>query len=127
MSLTAAALVRPLPELSALLPFNPGSPRKPVIVVDTREQTPLLFSRLSSTTGTLATGDYSIAGAEELFSVERKTIGDLVSCCTGPRRERFERELHRLRGFRFKRLLVIGRRTDVEAGRYYSKLPATSV
>lgn len=41
---------------------------------------PLPFSRLQSRAGTLAGGDYSIAGLENrgLFAVERKSIEDLV-------------------------------------------------
>ena len=99
----------------------------PIIVVDTREQTPLSFGRLASVVGTLTTGDYSFVGGQELFAVERKTIQDLVSCCTGENRERFARELHRLRGFRFKRLLVIGSLEAIQAGHYPSKISPRSV
>lgn len=91
----------------------------PVIIVDSREQTPLVFQHLPARPGTLATGDYSLAGAEELFSIERKSIPDLVSSCT-VERERFERELHRLRGFRFARLLVVGSEAQIRAHRYRS-------
>ena len=69
-------------------------------MVDTREQEPLIFQRLSSIQGALTAGDYSVAGMEDLFSIERKTVSDLVGCCMGANRERFERELHRLRGYR---------------------------
>jgi ERCC4-type nuclease len=93
---------------------------KPVIIVDTREQTPLAFTNLPARPGTLATGDYSFAGAEELFSIERKSIPDLISSCT-TERERFERELHRLRGFRFARLLIVGAEAEVRAHNYRSK------
>jgi ERCC4-type nuclease len=68
-----------------------------------------------------------VAGLEDLFSVERKTIPDLVSCCTGANRARFERELHRLRGYRFKRLLVIGTESDIRQGRYFSGVNPASV
>jgi len=98
----------------------------PTMLVDTREQTPLLFSRLPSVRGTLTTGDYSIVGGEDLFSVERKSIPDLVASVTGER-ERFERELHRLRGYRFKRLLVVGTRGEVESHRYRSNASPKSV
>src|ERR1700736_2825356 len=83
------------------------------IVIDTREQAPLVFSHLQSMRGTLTTGDYSIQGLQELFSIERKSVGDLVGCCMGENRQRFEKELHRLRGFRFKRLLVVGSRHEI--------------
>jgi ERCC4-type nuclease len=48
-------------------------------VVDVREQTPLVFTRLQAVSGTLYSGDYSIQGLEAIFSVERKSIEDLVS------------------------------------------------
>lgn len=44
-----------------------------------------------------------------------------------PNRERFARELHRLRGYRFKRLLIIGTREDIAAGRYHSKIAPKAV
>ena len=75
-----------------------GADILPTIVVDTREQAPLTFTRLVSIPGTLTSGDYSFCGGEELSAIERKSIADLVACCMGSNRERFFRELHRLRG-----------------------------
>ncbi len=93
---------------------------KPTIVIDSREQTPLVFGQLPTVTAGLVTGDYSIAGLEDHFAIERKTIVDLVgSVIQG--RERFERELCRMRGYEFRRLLITGTREDIEAGRYFSK------
>jgi len=63
----------------------------------------------------------------DLFAVERKTVADLVSCCVGENRERLERELHRLRGCRFARLLIVGTREEIEAGSYRSRIPPASV
>jgi DNA excision repair protein ERCC-4 len=100
---------------------------RPVIVTDTREQEPLTFTRLKAIRGTLQSGDYSFLGGQELFAVERKSIADLVSCCVGDNRERFEHELHRLRGMRFKRLLIVGDRRDIEQGRYRSNIKPSSV
>jgi ERCC4-type nuclease len=77
--------------------------------------------------GTLMSGDYSVAGLEALFAVERKSIGDLVSCCIGQNRERFERELHRLRGFRFKRLLIVGSEAEISKGNYHSNIKPAAV
>ena len=99
----------------------------PVIVIDSREQEPLSFSRLQCRTGTLTSGDYSVCGLEHLFAVERKTISDLVGCCIGQNRERFERELHRLRGFRFKRLLVVGTEAQIQQGQYCSNIKPQAV
>jgi DNA excision repair protein ERCC-4 len=117
---TADPRLKPELTLPALRSLGELSDAKPTIVVDNREQTPLIFTRLASVEGTLYSGDYSVLGLEDLFSVERKSIDDLVGCCTGENRERFERELHRLRGFRFKRLLIIGSRGLIEVQRYRS-------
>jgi len=100
---------------------------RPMILVDSREQSPLVFTRLQAITGTLYSGDYSIAGLENLFAIERKSIDDLVNCCLSSNRERFEHELHRLRGYRFKRLLVVGSREDIAAGLYHSRIASKAV
>ena len=84
---------------------------KPVIITDTREQTPLHFTHLRSERATLGTGDYSVRGLEEAFSVERKSLPDLVGSLTRER-ARFMREMHRLRGYQFARLLIVG--TEME-------------
>lgn len=75
----------------------------------------------------MISGDYSVAGLEDLFSIERKTVADLVGCCMGDNRERFERELHRLRGYRFKRLLVVGSEAEILAGQYHSNINPKAV
>jgi ERCC4-type nuclease len=100
---------------------------RPRIVVDSREQDPLRFIHLQSVRGALYSGDYSVCGLEEHFAIERKSLDDIANCClTGPR-DRFEHELHRLRGFRFKRLLIVGNREDIAAGRFHSRINPKSV
>lgn len=79
----------------------------PTIITDTREQTPLVFGNLPSEAGTLQSGDYSVKGLEHEIAIERKSIADLCQSVTRGR-ERFERELHRLRGFPFARILIVG-------------------
>jgi len=86
------------------------------LITDTRERAPLHFQHLEAVPGTLQTGDYSIHGLEHLFSIERKSIADLVT----RDHKRFERELHRLRGFHFKRLLIVGTEKEIRSGDYYS-------
>jgi DNA excision repair protein ERCC-4 len=120
-------LAREIPTLPALRCLGDLAGVRPIIIVDTREQTPLPFARLASERGTLTTGDYSFRGGEEVFAVERKSIADLVACCVGENRERFFRELHRLRGFRFKRLLIVGTRDEIEAGQYRSAITPRAV
>lgn len=115
---------RPLPALRGLARL---ADLQPVLIVDTRERVPLQFTRLQSRRGTLHTGDYSFAGGEDLFAVERKTIADLVGCCVGNGRARFFRELQRLRGFRFARLVVIGAPADIQSHRYRANLTPAAV
>lgn len=100
---------------------------RPTIVIDSREQAPLTFTRIASVPGTLYSADYSVQGLEHLIGIERKSIDDLSSCCMGANRARFERELHRLRGYRFARLLVIGSREDIVSGRYCSQIAPKAV
>ena len=116
-----------LPMLPALAGLARLKDCRPVVLVDTREQTPLTFTRLPSVSGTLTTGDYSFAGCEELFAIERKSIADLVACCVGDNRDRFFRELHRLRGYRFKRLLIVGSREEIERAEYRSRITPAAV
>lgn len=99
---------------------------RPVVVIDTREQAPLPFRNLPTITDGLQTGDYSVVGLEHLIAVERKSVADLVGCVTRER-ERFERELHRLRGYRFRRLLVVGVEAEVSQHRYRSCASPKSV
>lgn len=113
--------------LPALKCLGELSEVKLVLVIDSREQEPLRFTHLAVEIGTLQSGDYSFRGGEELFAVERKSVGDLVGCCVGDNRDRFFRELHRLRGFKFKRLVIVGSRKAIEAGDYRSKLNPKAV
>lgn len=118
-------------KLPALQPLKTKLPdlsgKLPRIIVDTREQTPLVFTRLASEVSGLTTGDYSFSGGETYMAVERKSVADLVGCCTGVDRARFERELHRLRGFKFKRLLVVGYAYEISEHQYRSRLNPEAV
>jgi len=63
---------------------------RPVVLVGTREQNPLDFSRFAGWFAgierkALKLGDYSIAGLEDLCVVERKDLSDLVHSCTTDR------------------------------------------
>lgn len=100
---------------------------RPVVVIDSREQEPLPITRLATVRAGLQSGDYSFLGAEHLFGIERKSIADLVGCCMGESRLRFEREMHRLRGFRFKRLLIVGPKWMIEGQRYKSQIKPKAV
>ena len=90
------------------------APALPRLIVDTREQAPLTFEHLEAEPGTLTTGDYSIHGLQSRFAVERKSVQDLVGSLTQGR-DRFTRELERMRGMDFARLLIIGTPFDLQA------------
>jgi ERCC4-type nuclease len=69
---------------------------KPVLLVDTREQDPLDFSRFRGWFAgiekrPLELGDYSLAGLEKFCVVERKELGDLVQSFSTSRASFVER------------------------------------
>lgn len=98
-----------------------------ILTIDTREQLPYEFRAATSKhidfeimRGTLPEGDYSARlvdedGPEFTAIVERKSLGDLYSTLTHGR-ERFERELERLRPYGFKALIIEGSLADIAAG-----------
>lgn len=100
-------------------------------IIDSREQTPVLLKLnekgdiLNSQVGTLYTGDYSIKGFEDLIAIERKSLSDLMGCI-GSGRERFEKEIQRLRGYEVKSIVVEGSWHDIETGNYRSKVKPTA-
>ena len=98
----------------------------PVLVVDTREQTPLTFS-LPTERGTLTTGDYSLKGLERFVAIERKSPDDLVGCLKSGERERFERELSRGRGLDYFALVIEADLLTLSRGEYTSKMSPKAV
>jgi len=92
----------------------------PVVLCDTREKLPLPVGRLRVIRDTLPTGDYSYGSGEESFCVERKSLDDLAQSLTRDR-DRFCRELQRLKAYEFRRVVVIGTRKDIEEHRYKSE------
>jgi ERCC4-type nuclease len=114
-------MIQSLPELKT--PKLPDASWKPTIIVDSREQTPLVFSFPSITAG-LVTGDYSVKGLEDDFAVERKTLPDLFGSLTSGRK-RFMRELQRMRAHPFRRLLIVGSENEIQRGssRYHGINP----
>ncbi|MGE4424742.1 MAG: ERCC4 domain-containing protein [Pseudodesulfovibrio sp.] len=100
-----------------------------VVVIDSREQLSLDFSRwgdVSTETGMLTAGDYSLRGLEDKFALERKSIPDLVASITTGR-ERLIRELERLRGYEVKAIIVEGTLEQVARHEYRSRTSPESV
>ncbi len=98
----------------------------PIIVVDSREQFPWRFENLPTEPGTLNTGDYSIRNLTHLISIERKSLPDLLACI-GRERDRFKRELQRLKAYRFRALIIEASHADLEAGEWRSQLKPSHV
>ena len=96
------------------------------IITDCREQNPWNFYNNIIETATLNSGDYSIKGFEDYFAVERKSLADFIACC-GRERERFKRELSRLRGYWVKAVVIEGSMDQIIAGDYRSKINPASV
>jgi len=94
------------------------------IIRDTREQAPFTFGGYDCEvqSGTLTTGDYSLAGLSDRCAVERKSLDDLLGCLTGEGRERFERELARAAGLDCFAVVVEASMQDMAEGRYRSKM-----
>lgn len=97
-----------------------------IAVIDSREQKPLNLEIkpgevLSSTKGTLYTGDYSIRGLEDHVAIERKSLDDLMGCI-GKGRERFEKEIVRMRGYQVKGIVVESDWATIESGSYRSRV-----
>ena len=93
------------------------------IVVDSREQCPFRFEGFNAvvTVGALEAGDYSLAGFERRVAIERKSLPDLVACL-GVERERFARELARLRGYDCAAVVVEATADDLRAGHFRARL-----
>ena len=91
---------------------------EPTIVIDTREQTPLEISAYPTERDGLPVGDYGIRGFSDwgnpAFIIERKSLPDLCGTL-GKGRERFMREVEKLRQFGFRALLIEGTPFEAEA------------
>jgi DNA excision repair protein ERCC-4 len=107
------------------LPKEP-KPENLTAVIDTREQLPLDLSPLKVTTGTLATGDYSLAGLESIIAIERKSEPDLLGCI-GTDRARFDREVQRLLAYPVRALVIESSWQKLEAGVWRSRVVPKSV
>jgi len=94
------------------------------ILIDTREQLPFSFSRFQVETerAALPAGDYSMTGFEDRVAIERKELNHLIACLKGDNRDRFERELTKLRFHDLAAVVVEASLEDVSKGRYRSEM-----
>lgn len=103
------------------------------ILVDTREQLPYDFARFVGgeidiilKSATLPEGDYAIDMGQPWAIVERKSLSDLITCLSGER-DRFERELFRLRAYPHAWVIVEGNLDQIVLGQYRSQMSAMAV
>lgn len=98
------------------------------VLIDSREQHPWTFRGFTANadkdyrplvidcrTATLPTGDYSIAGFENYITIERKSLSDAFGTFTHDR-ERWERELERMRSIASCHVVIEGDWEAVSAG-----------
>ncbi|MFW6052967.1 MAG: ERCC4 domain-containing protein [Desulfosalsimonas sp.] len=94
------------------------------IITDSREQAPYTFDRwqVEVERAGLPAGDYSLAGFMDRVAVERKSIDDLVNCLKEKERDRFERELAKLRVYELGAVIVEANLQDLAKGFYKSEM-----
>jgi DNA excision repair protein ERCC-4 len=98
-----------------------------IVVCDTREQHEWTFSPdIQVVSKALPAGDYSIQGHEKSISLERKTLSDLVNCLIHDR-DRFFRELVKLKSYRRKAVVIEASVADVFEMRYKSEAHPYSI
>ena len=84
-----------------------------VVLCDSREQIPPPFpDGVTLERASLPTADYTTHALRLIAVVERKSIGDFASTITQGR-DRFDREIGRLKAFRWKAICVEGDLTEV--------------
>ncbi len=96
------------------------------VIIDSREQLPWDLSPLDARVGTLQTGDYALLDFPSAISIERKELSDFIGCC-GHGRERFQRELDRLRAYDSHAVIIEASWQHLEAGEWRSKIKPQSV
>jgi len=81
------------------------------IIIDTREQQAWEFPRHSTANKKLDTGDYSLAGMEEVLCIERKkSVSEIASNIT---EKRFEDVLERMTTYKYSYMIFEFSLTDV--------------
>jgi DNA excision repair protein ERCC-4 len=89
------------------------------VLCDSREQRPWTFNNsvFSVEVVGLKAADYSLKGMASRVGVERKSLADFLGSITSGR-ERFHRELERLRSYEHAALIIEASWSDIELGNY---------
>lgn len=98
------------------------------ILIDDRERLPWTFpgERFTESAARLRTGDYSLAGLQDVVVIERKSLGDAVNTVMHDW-IRFRKELYRLAGCECAIIAIEASPVDVIAHRYDSDANPNSV
>ncbi len=109
-------------------PCKHRSSLRAAVVIDTREQLPYAFDPECVTVvrSALPAGDYSLEGYETRVAVERKSLKDFVSTVV-LHRDRFKRELEKLREYDLACVVVEADLRDVIQGRYRSRVHPNAI
>jgi ERCC4-type nuclease len=102
------------------------APEHVTAIIDSREQLPYDLAPMRAKAGTLAAGDYSIDALEDYIAIERKSLTDFLACC-GVERERFTREIQRLRSYETRAIIVEAGWDDLERGDWRSSIRPEAV
>jgi len=100
-------------------------PDNMVMIIDTREQTPLFTKPpkgLLTVRDTLHHGDYSIKGFENMICFERKKVGELYGYVAAER-EKTIKKLIAMRELEFKALVIEGTEKQVLSPQIFTKVP----
>lgn len=103
---------------------------KITVVIDTREQAPLALAQygFEIVNGCLPFGDYTVRvpDLETSLVIERKSLADFAMCC-GRERDRFEKELIAMRGYRYRYIVGEFGLRDVLGKAYRSQISPNSL
>lgn len=97
-----------------------------MVIRDSREQKELDISPLRYETACLKTGDFSVKGFEDKITIELKALDDFVGCVTFER-ERFERELERMKAYPYRLIVVKSSWSKIYMKHYRSSVPPNAV
>ncbi len=115
------------------MPRKPKQKKPPLTIIeDTREQTPLTDwpESVAVESGTLHTGDYSIKGWENCFTIERKSLQDFMGTMfeyehdSEKPKKRFNRELERMRHYDLAAVIVTATEEEVAEMTHHCGLPS---
>jgi len=101
-------------------------PEDLVALIDHREKIALDLSPLQMEFASLPTGDYTVQGLEDIVSIERKSLPDLLMC-VGRERVRFDKEMQRILAYPVRALVVESTWEEIERGEWRSKVSPAAV